>query len=74
MKEVVLSIAKGDLYNKVAERISCIKRTFKSQTASFTRQAEIEFLARHKEEANESQQTPAVTVDGPFAIRDVLDI
>jgi len=64
MKEVVLSIAKGDLYNKVAERISCLKGTFKSQTASFTRQAEIEFLARHKEEANESQQKPAVAVDG----------
>jgi hypothetical protein len=49
MKEVALSVAKGDLYAKVADQVSCLKQSFKSQTAKFTQQAEFEFLSRHKE-------------------------
>jgi hypothetical protein len=49
MKEVALSVAKGDLYSKVADQVSCLKRSFKSQTEKFTQQAELEFLSRHKE-------------------------
>jgi LAGLIDADG DNA endonuclease family protein len=46
-EEVALSIAKGDLYEKIAERLSFLKKAFHDETDRYTKQAEAEFLERH---------------------------
>jgi hypothetical protein len=47
LKEVALSVAKGDLYEKIAERLSLLKKAFRDETDRYTKQAEMEFLERH---------------------------
>ena len=47
LKEVALSVAKGDLFEKIAERLSFLKKVFRDETDRYTKQAEAEFLERH---------------------------
>ncbi len=47
IKEVVLSTAKGDLYEKIEDRVISLRKSFKAEARQYTKQAEDELLEQH---------------------------
>ena len=52
MREVAISLEKGDLYGGVADKISLLKKSFDEETHGFTKQAELDFHAQHPARAS----------------------
>ena len=52
MKELALSIAKGEAYERIAETVSSLKKSFRRETSQYTKQAELEFLRTHPVQSN----------------------
>jgi hypothetical protein len=46
-KEVALSVAQGDLYDGIAEKVSSLRKSIKEETEWFTKLAELEYLRTH---------------------------
>jgi len=47
LKETALSVAKGDLFEKIADKVSSFRKSFKEESLQSTIEAEYEFLKRH---------------------------
>ncbi|MBI3115807.1 MAG: LAGLIDADG family homing endonuclease [Thaumarchaeota archaeon] len=59
-KELALSVAKGEPYEHIRAMVASLKKLFDEQTAQFTKQAELEFLARHPQ--NNRGESPRVEI------------
>lgn len=57
-KELALSVAKGDFFEKIADSVKFVKKSIKEETALFTKQAEIEFLQTHTKPNRLKMQYP----------------
>jgi hypothetical protein len=52
-KRLALSVFKGEDYEVIGAKVSSLARSFKEEARQYTRQAELEFLARHQETGND---------------------
>ena len=46
-KEIVLSVARGDLYDTIADKVSSLRKAIKEEVKNYTNQAELEYLRTH---------------------------
>jgi hypothetical protein len=76
-REIALSVAKGDPYEKVAESVSSLLKAIKKEVHEYTRQAELEYLRMHPGQNPRLQavKEPAKEDDGhnDVATQDLLE-
>jgi hypothetical protein len=60
IKEIALSVTKGDFYENIRAKVESLRKSFKEETAEFTKQAELEFLAGHPKDGNPVPPLPQI--------------
>jgi hypothetical protein len=85
LKELALSVAKGELYERIADRVASLKKTFDEEVDRYMKEAESEYLRTHpgfnprleravKESANGADTKTKVAIQDQSGHDDAEDV